>query len=69
MNKSSNIKNATYDPDNRRLTIEFHAGRTYEYDNVPEIYHTGLQKAGSPGTFFSAQIKPRFTGRQIRHEG
>lgn len=69
MNRSSHIKDASYDDDSRRLSITFRNGRTYEYDNVPKDFHNGLNEAPSPGRFFHRQILPRFTGRLVKHNG
>ena len=68
MNKSSNIQSSEYDADRQRLLVKFHSGSTYAYDNVPQIYHEGLQKASSPGTFLHSQIASRFRGYPVRHE-
>lgn len=57
---SSNLSEASYDPDTQELRITFNDGRTYSYSSVPASIYTGLQRAPSAGSYFHRQIKGRF---------
>lgn len=60
---SSNLAAAGYDPESRVLRIQFHNGRTYEYDNVPQHEYDGLISAGSAGQYFNSNIKGQYSER------
>lgn len=70
--ESSSIRSMGYDPDNRRLEIEFMNGRVYRYARFPaRIYHR-LMKAPSKGGFFTTVIRPNFEAIEVaatRKEG
>lgn len=64
---SSNLRAVGYDPDTRRLQVEFHNGSVYEYYSVPASIHTGLMSAASHGSYFDAYIKKGpYQYRQLR---
>jgi hypothetical protein len=54
---SSNLDAYRYDPGSETLWIEFHGGRIYRYDSVPQSIADGLGTAGSPGGYFHSAIK------------
>ncbi len=62
---SSNIASIGYDPDNKKLTVEFRNGSMYEYENVPEDEYQELMGAGSIGSYFASNIKNSFTYRRV----
>ncbi len=57
---SSNLRRVMYDKRSMTLTIEFNSRRTYTYNGVPAIIHSGLLTAPSKGTYFNQYIKYRF---------
>lgn len=63
---SSSMLNAVgYDKDEKKLTVEFSNGATYEYEEVePEIYEEFVN-ADSVGKYFLYKIKPNYTGVRI----
>jgi len=63
--RSSNITSIAYDSASHVLTVEFHGGRLYAYDNVPPTIHQGLMAAASHGRFFHQWIKDRYPARRI----
>jgi hypothetical protein len=60
---STDIANVGYDPASKQLEVEFKRspGKIYVYDNVPSIVHRDFLKAHSPGSFFHANIKGKFS--------
>jgi hypothetical protein len=61
---SSNLADATYDPDEQTLTITFQSGDVYQYQNVPTETYRGLTHASSAGQYFHRQIKDRYSFEQ-----
>lgn len=57
---SSNLAEATYDPDTDNLHVVFRSGGSGTYFNVPRSTFLGLQTAGSAGAFLARQIKGRY---------
>ena len=57
---STVIRQFTYDPGGRVLTITFVSGEVYDYLGVPAEVHAGLQAAASRGRFFGARIRNRY---------
>lgn len=59
--KSSNIKDVSYNRENKILSITFHKGnRVYSYYDVPFAVYAKLLKAPSKGEYLAAFIKPRY---------
>lgn len=54
-----------YDPETKTLTIKFHAGGVYHYDDVPPTVIQELRGAPSHGKHFHEKIRGRFTHRQV----
>lgn len=54
---SSNLAEATYDPDVENLTVVFQGGETYIYFSVPPWKYRGLQAAPSAGRYLNQHIK------------
>ena len=57
---SSLIREASYDPFMKVLTVDFRNGGKYEYIEVPEEVYTQLCEAPSAGKFFHINIKNKF---------
>ena len=62
---SSNIRSVGYDPATDTLEIEFHGGRIYQYDGVPENVYRGLMAAPSHGSHFQANVRNTYPFRKI----
>lgn len=62
---SSDFRRIGYDPSNSTLKIEFRRGGVYEFFPVPYSEYAGLLRAGSPGKYFLAHIKGRYSYRKI----
>jgi KTSC domain len=58
---SSSLAALGYDADSQGLHIRFRNGQTYKYLSVPQSTFEALMRAPSKGTFFSDNIKERFT--------
>jgi ATP-dependent DNA helicase RecG len=56
---SSHIRSIGYDPNEKRLEVEFHDGGVYSYHNVDEREHHSLMHAASIGKHFHTHIKHR----------
>lgn len=57
---SSMLDKCQYDTDARELTVTFHNGKDYTYENVSEEAYEGLTKAKSAGQFFGQYIKGNY---------
>ena len=55
---SDHLRQADYDPIRKELTVVFHNGKTYSYQNVPPAKWTEFENAGSKGTYLHTHIKP-----------
>lgn len=62
---SKSIRSVGYDAEQRRLQIEFHTGRTYEYDDVPGSVFDWLMRVKNKGRFVTRMISPRFAYREL----
>lgn len=60
---SSNIAGVGYDHDTQELTVQFHSGRRYTYDSVPESVYDALMAADSKGRYFNDNIKNQYVAR------
>ena len=54
-----------YDPDTRKLTVQYKNGAMYEYDDVPMEKHATFTENTSPGRYFNERIKPNHVGRKV----
>lgn len=62
---SSNLESCEFDSETGVLVIDFVAGSTYKYKNVPaNIYH-GLLAAESHGKFFHENIRDKFPYHRV----
>lgn len=64
---SSYIKDHSYDPKARELSITFHSGKSFTYSDVPSHIATGLRDAPSKGQFFHGKIRGNFTHKENDH--
>lgn len=55
--ESSNLKAIGYDPDLRRLTVQFNSGATHHYIGVDPHTHAALMAAPSKGQYFHRWIR------------
>jgi hypothetical protein len=56
---SSWINEFTYDPDTYTLVVRI-AGKAHTHDGVPQSVWDELKNAGSPGQFYTRNIKGQF---------
>lgn len=57
---STVIRSFDYDPEERRLDIQFVTGRRYSYHDVPARIVAAMRAARSKGQFFNARIRDHF---------
>jgi hypothetical protein len=65
---STVIRNHSYDPETRRLTISFVTGRRYVYDDVPQDVADAFKAAFSRGAFFNREIRDHYSTREVSRE-
>lgn len=63
--ESSNIVRFAYDPQSQILAVEFKAGSTYNYYDIPELIFEQMKAAQSKGQFLAQQIKGRYRFARI----
>lgn len=61
---SSNLAEASYDPEVEDLTIDFVSGDSYLYRNVPVSVYKALCASPSPGSYFWRQIRGSYSYEQ-----
>jgi len=64
--KSSNLKSAKYDTENKNLEITFNNGSVYEYIDVPWNIFTRLRMSESQGKFFNSDISKKYEYKKIK---
>jgi len=57
---STAFSSATYDDENKDLSMTFVNGGTYIHHNVPQELFDGLVAAGSPGKYWHSNIKDQY---------
>lgn len=62
---SSAIASVGYDPESRKLHVEFHSGKVHEYTDVEPETHASLLAAPSIGAHFSKHIRPHYPSQLI----
>lgn len=62
---SSVIRRFSYVPERRELHVNFVAGRTYVYANVPEEEVEAFRMAESKGRYFNAHIRDHYAFREV----
>jgi len=58
--ESSHLKEAGYDPEERKLVVVLHSGKTYTYFSVPPEVYEAFLGAKSVGAFFNRSIRGQF---------
>lgn len=58
---STVIRTFNYEPERRRLIIEFQSGRRYAYFDVPPDIHAAMRGARSRGSYFNSWIRDRYS--------
>jgi hypothetical protein len=59
--RSSNLQSADYSAETQSMTVVFKNGGRYTYADVPESVYAGLLSAPSPGGYFAANVKDKFS--------
>lgn len=67
--ESSMMGHIGHDPESKTLTILFHSGKRYDYDDVPPEVHDSFLAASSQGSFFRNEIDECYSYRQVRGRG
>jgi hypothetical protein len=62
---SRSLRSVGYDPDQRRLELEFRSGKVYEYDEVPAPVHEWLMRVPNKGGFVTRLITPTYRYREL----
>lgn len=62
---SSNIDSVGYDEGQELLEVAFRRGGVWHYRNVPRDVYRGMLQADSPGKFFLAYVKGKFSEEKI----
>jgi hypothetical protein len=62
---SSCVAKIGYDPVAEEAYVEFHDSGLYAYRDVPSRVYEKFADAGSKGTFFNEEIKPRYPSRKL----
>jgi hypothetical protein len=66
--ESTNLAAVGYDKHSQTLRIAFHAGVTYDYEQVPHGLYAALMSAQSKGEFFREHIKDHYRFTKINPE-
>ena len=62
---STNLKSASYNTENKTLTVSFKNGSIYEYYEFPWEIFTKFRMSDSQGKFFSSQINGKYKYKKI----
>ena len=63
---STEIEWIGYESKRNMLQVEFIAGGTYQYQDVPKVIYENFLSAPSHGRFFETEIRGRFPYRKVR---
>ena len=63
--ESSNIQSIDYDPERNHLTINFHSGRSYRYEKVPQTVYDEFVNSESKGRYFNYYILGKYDTTRI----
>ncbi len=66
---SSNLADVAYDAEAKRLTVSFHNGSAYRFDEFPAEAHMAFDAAPSPGKHFAAHIRGKYPSTKLGQEG
>lgn len=62
---SSNVKSVGYDPETKRLHVEFKGGGVYEYSDVSQEKYDAMMKADSIGGHVHKHIKGAHSHKKL----
>ncbi len=65
LKESSNVKEAFYDSDTKRVRAVFHSGHSGYYEGVDVPTAQAFESSDSPGKFGSGVLKNQFTYTKI----
>lgn len=57
---SSAMNAVGYDPQTKRMKIQFTQGKTYDFCNVPQYIFEGLLSASSKGSYYNDHIRDKY---------
>lgn len=63
--ESNSLRSVGYDAESTELEVEFHSGRVYRFEGVPESLHDWLMRSPGKGGFFNRMIRDRFPFRDV----
>lgn len=63
--ESSQVNGLSYDPTSKILTITYHGGKTYAYNDVPAELAQKAVEAESIGSFLAKNVKDKFPYRPL----
>jgi hypothetical protein len=63
--KKQTVLRHHYDPAKKHLTVTFHGGRRYRYENVDEATAAGLAKAPSKGSYLHSAVIGKFDATKL----
>lgn len=63
--KSSNLSNAEYDTESKKLTITFNNGTQYLYEDVSHESFTKFRLSPSQGSYFSKEISKKHKYKKL----
>jgi hypothetical protein len=63
--QSSHIYGHEYDPQSRRLVIQFTNGAIYSYEGVPPTEYHNMAQSNSAGQYFHSKIKGRYETNMV----
>lgn len=64
--KSSNLKSASYNTEEKTLVMEFNNGSIYEYNKVPWEVFTKFRLAESQGKYFNTEISRKYKYNKLK---
>lgn len=62
---STVIRSFQYEPDSRRLIVEFVSGRRYAYFDVPPDVYEAMRASRARGSFFNTDVRDRYSYEQL----
>lgn len=63
--ESRSLASVGYDAAAAQLEVEFHSGRVYRFEQVPESVHAWLLRTPSKGAYFNRMIRDRYRYRDV----
>ncbi len=63
--ESSNIKSIDFNSERECLVVEFHSGRTYQYDKVSQTVYDEFVNSESKGRYFNQYILGKYEATRM----